>query len=118
MPDRGNQISLLVVNNLKLAVFMFKMVEHCSRTCNKVCEQHICAEVPASIQAGAEKSDDIEAPKADKNNWAKAMKNIVLHLKLMREVRGVLLACMVCHIIKVHSKLTTNHCSRYGRDLP
>ena len=28
MPDKGNQISLLVINNLKLVMFMLKMMEN------------------------------------------------------------------------------------------
>ena len=30
-PDRGNQISVLTMKNLKLAAFMFKTMEHCSK---------------------------------------------------------------------------------------
>ena len=30
--ERGKQISVLVVKNLKLAPFMFKMMEHCSNS--------------------------------------------------------------------------------------
>ena len=29
--DRGNQISVLATSNLKLAAFMFKTMEHCSK---------------------------------------------------------------------------------------
>ena len=32
MPDRGNKISILAAKNLKLATFMFKTMEHCSKT--------------------------------------------------------------------------------------
>ena len=31
MPDRGNQISVLMMKNLKLTAFIFKMMEYCSR---------------------------------------------------------------------------------------
>ena len=31
MPDKENQISILVAKNLKLAVFMFKSMECCSK---------------------------------------------------------------------------------------
>ena len=102
MPDRGNQISVLMVNNLKLAVFMFKMVEQFSRTCNRrPVDSTSVLKYQHQFKLEQKKSHYIEAPKADKNNWAKMMKNIVLHLKLMREVTGVLLAYMVWHIIKV-----------------
>ena len=33
-PDRGNKISVLATNNLKLAGYIFKMMAHCSRTYN------------------------------------------------------------------------------------
>ena len=33
-PDRGNQISILAVKNLKLAAFMFKTRENCSKAYN------------------------------------------------------------------------------------
>ena len=32
--DMGNQISFLVTKNLKLATFLFKMMEHCSKLYN------------------------------------------------------------------------------------
>ena len=31
MPDKGNQISVLMATNLKLAAFMFKTMECCSK---------------------------------------------------------------------------------------
>ena len=34
MPDRRNQISVLVTKNLKLVTFMFKMMEHHSKPYN------------------------------------------------------------------------------------
>ena len=57
----------------------------------------------------AEKIDDTEAPKVDKNYWVKTMENIVLQLKLDGEVRGDPLAYVIWHHIKV------SHISpRYG----
>ena len=47
------------------------------------------------------KTDETKAPKVDKNNWAKTMANIVLHLMLMRGMRGVLLAYVVQNHVKV-----------------
>ena len=37
MPDRGNQISVLAANNLKLMAFMFKMMECCSKADDSGC---------------------------------------------------------------------------------
>ena len=34
MPDWENQISILAAKNLKLAAFMFKLMEHCSKACD------------------------------------------------------------------------------------
>ena len=50
------------------------------------------------------KTDDAEAPKVDKNNWAKTVENIVLHLKLIRGILGTLLAYVVQRHIKVAHK--------------
>ena len=41
------------------------------------------------------KTDDTKAPKIDKNNGAKTMENIVLHVKLVRGMKGNLLAFVV-----------------------
>ena len=46
-------------------------------------------------------TDDIKAPNIDKNNSAKTMENIVFHLKLMRGMRGDILANVVRHHVKV-----------------
>ena len=40
VPHRVNHISFLEVKNLKLTSFMFKPMEHCSRTCN--IRAHLC----------------------------------------------------------------------------
>ena len=45
--------------------------------------------------------DNTVALKVDKNNWAKTVENIVLHLKLIRGMRGTPLAHVVQHFIKV-----------------
>ena len=45
-------------------------------------QQQICAVVPALIGAG---KNDLKAPKFEKNSWAKTMKDILLHLKLVRD---------------------------------
>ena len=41
------------------------------------------------------KTDNLEVPKVDKNNWAKTMKNIALHLKLMKGVGEIPLVYVV-----------------------
>ena len=49
------------------------------------------------------KTNNAEAPKVDKNNWAKIMENIVLHLKLIRGMKGTPSAYVVqCHIEVAH----------------
>ena len=49
------------------------------------------------------KINDTEAPKVDKNDWAKTMENIVLDLKLIRGMRETPLAYVVwCHIKVAH----------------
>ena len=57
-----------------------------------MCRQHINVEVPASMGAGTEENIQCKVPKVDKNHWVKTMENIVLYLKLIRAVRGALLA--------------------------
>ena len=48
-----------------------------------------------------ETNKDLKEPKVYKNSWAKTMENIVLHLKLLRGMRGVLLTYVVQHHTKV-----------------
>ena len=49
------------------------------------------------------KTDDTKVIKVDKNNGAKTKENIVLHLKLVRGVRGVPLAYVVwCNVKLAH----------------
>ena len=42
-------------------------------------------------------TDNLKVPKIDKNNWAKTVEAIVLHLRLIRRVRGVPLVYVVRH---------------------
>ena len=98
-PDRGNQISVLAT---KLMAFMFKSMEHCSK------DYMIIDINSASVlwcqhqwELEQKKTDDIKAPKVDKNNWAKIMENIVLHLKLVRDMRGTPMAYVVQRHVKV-----------------
>ena len=87
MPKKGNEISVLVAKNLKLAVLMFKMMEHCTVpsdihhvTGRKVLEyQH-------QWELEQKKTDELNMTKVDQSNWAKIMEAIVLHLKLVRWV--------------------------------
>ena len=51
--------------------------------------------------AGKKKTEKAQVPKTGKNNWMKTMENIVLHLKLVRGMRGTMLACVVWRHIKV-----------------
>ena len=81
---------------------MFQTMEHCSKdyriqdinSTSVLCYQH-------QWKLEQKKSDDIEVPKIDKNNWAKTMENIVMYLKLVRGMRGTLLSYLVLHHIKV-----------------
>ena len=87
--ERCNQISVLAIKNLKLAVFMFKTMEHCSKDyriqdINRISVLHY----QHQWELEQRKSDDIEAPKVYKNNWAKTMENIVVYLKLVRGMMG------------------------------
>ena len=82
-PDRGNQISILAVKKLKLAAFMFKMMKNCSKAYDIGCFNSTCVlNYQLQWELEQKKTDDAEAPKVDKNNWAKTMENIVLHLNL------------------------------------
>ena len=47
------------------------------------------------------KAANFKVPKVDKNNWARTIKNIVHHVKLVRVVRGVPLVYVVRQHIKV-----------------
>ena len=47
------------------------------------------------------KTDDTEAPKVDKNNWVKTLKNIMLCLMLIKGMRGIPLDYVVQRDIKV-----------------
>ena len=67
----GSHISVLVAKNLKLVAFLFKMMEHCSRTFDKICQQHRCAEVPASIGTVTKETRWYWGAQVYKNNWEK-----------------------------------------------
>ena len=47
------------------------------------------------------KTDDLEVTKTDTNNWANTVQDLVLHLKLMKGVKVVLLA----HVVRQHIKV-------------
>ena len=98
IPERGNQISFLVAKNLKLAAFMFKSMEHCSKDYNV---RHVTSTSVLKYQhqweLGQKKTEDLELSKVDRNNWAKTMENIVL---LVRGMRGTPL--VQCHIKIAH----------------
>ena len=61
------------------------------------------------------KTDDLEVLNVDKNIWAKTMENIILHLKLLRGVRGVLLAYAVRQNIKI-AHISSGHVSYLNLD--
>ena len=51
------------------------------------------------MESEIREADEVDVPMVDDNNWAKTMENIVLHLKLIRGVRGTLLAYVVWHYV-------------------
>ena len=102
MPDRVNQISIVATKNLKLIVFIFKMLECCSKPYNMFCVNSRAVIVYQHLwELEQNQGDDFEVPIIDKNKWAKTMEYVVHHLKLVRGVRGVPLAYAVRHHIKV-----------------
>ena len=103
MPNRENRISI-PSNNLKLTAFMFKMMKHCSKACDIGCVNNtFVLQHQHQWELEQKKTDNAEAPKVDKSNWAKTMENTVLHLKLIIGMRGTLLAYVVgCHIKVAH----------------
>ena len=71
---------------------MFKMMEHnfkdfVIRDINSTSLLHYQHQWEMELM----KTDNIEVPKVDEK-WVNTMENIVLHLKLMRGMRGALLA--------------------------
>ena len=94
IPDRGNQISALVADNLKFPVFMFKKMEHCSKAYDiKHVNRTSMLQYQPQWELEQKKADNTEASKVERNNWATIMENIVLHLKLIREIRGLIGLC-------------------------
>ena len=101
-PNRWDQISVLAAKNLKLLMFMFKMMEHCSqdyvvRNINSTSVLHY----QHQWKQEQKKTDNVKVPKVDKNNWAKPMEHIVLHIKLVRGIKGSMLAYVVWHNFKI-----------------
>ena len=71
-------------------------MECCSKDYNIGCiDSKFVLHYQHQLELEQKKTDDAEATKVDKNNWAKTIENIVLHLKLMRGMRGALLAYVV-----------------------
>ena len=100
--QKRNQISLLAATNLKLATFMFKMMEQCSKIydVNHVKSKKLL-EYQNQWEFEQKKKDDLKVPKVGKSNWAKTMEAIVFHFKLVRGVWGVSLAYLVRQHVKV-----------------
>ena len=95
-PDWGDQISILVAKNLMLMAFIIKMMERCSKDYDIGCINSTSVlHYQHQGKLEQKKTKDAEAPKVDKNNWAKTMENIVLLLKFVRGMRGTLLAFVV-----------------------
>ena len=86
MPDKVNQIFVLVIKHVKLTVFVFKTMEHCSK-------HHDNYHLNSRRVLENLHQSDLEQKK-DRCI-------IVLHLKLMRGVQGVSLDYVVKQHIKV-----------------
>ena len=79
---------------------MFKTMENCSKPCDsKLVDSRVLA-YQHQWEQEQKKTDHLDTPKVDKNNWAKILESIILHLKLMRGVRGVPLAYVVRQHVK------------------
>ena len=92
------RISVLSAKNCKLMAFMFKMMEHCSKD-YRIQDINSTAVLYYQHQGKLEQneSDNIEVLD-DKNNWVKTMKDIVMYLKIMRDMKGTPLAFVIwCH---------------------
>ena len=96
IPDRGNQISILMAKYLELTAFMFKSVKHCSKAYDiQQINSTSALQCQYQWELKQKKTDDAKVPKVGKNNWVKTMENIVLHLKLGRGMRGAPLAYVI-----------------------
>ena len=90
--ERGNQISVLAAKNLKLAEFMFKTMEHCSK-------DYRIQDVNSTSVLHFQHQWELEQKKTDNIKMPKVKENIVVYLKLMRGMRRTPLAYVVqCHI--------------------
>ena len=92
---------------MNLTAFMFKTMECCSKAYDI---KHVNSMSVLNCQHQCEleqkKTDDAKVPKVDKNNWAKTMENIALHLKLIRGMRGIPLTYVfTCHVNVAHISL-------------
>ena len=84
----------MVAKNLKLTVFIFKSMEHCSKPYDvKLVNNGAVLEHQHQWKLEQKKIDSPKVLEVDKNNGAKTMENIVLYLKLLREVGGSIGLC-------------------------
>ena len=81
---------------------MFKMVEQCSKPYDiHSVNSRAVLDYQHQLELEQKKTDDLKLPKLDKYNLAKTIENKVLHLRLMRGVRGVSLVYVVRQLVKV-----------------
>ena len=72
MPYRGSKISVLVAKNLKLTMFMFKIVKQCSKFYDIFCaNSNSMLQYQHQWDLEQKKTDNLNMPKVDKSNWAK-----------------------------------------------
>ena len=79
---------------------MLKMMERCFKAYNIGCDNNTSVlQYQHQWELEQKKADDTEALKVDKNNWAKTLENILLHLGLVRGVSVTPLAYVIqCHV--------------------
>ena len=68
MPDRGNRNSILAAKNMKLAAFMFQLMEHCSKVYDiKHVDNTSVLQYQHQWELEQKKVDYTEMAKIDKN---------------------------------------------------
>ena len=90
---------------------MFKTMECCSKDYKITCVNSTSVlQYQHQWELEQRKTVEAEAPKVDENNWVKTMEDIVLHLKLVRGLRGTLLAFVIqCHVKVAH--ISAGYCA-------
>ena len=90
------------MKNLKLAMFMYKRMNHCSKAFDvyQVNSRRLL-ENRKHWKSKQKKKEDLKVPKVDKINCAKTMGAIMLHLQLIKGMQGDRLVYVVRQHVKV-----------------